>query len=73
MHFPQLAWRDQVIRIQFEDGCEPAYITVYNGEITSWTDNAPAELKHYGGNFNVYLERKLSSRGMAFYNEGINE
>ncbi len=71
--FPNMPFRDQIWRIAFEDGRNPAYLATYNGEITCWSKNAPIELKVYGGLFNVYLQTKLSSRGMAFFSEGFNE
>jgi hypothetical protein len=72
-NFPNLPFRDPVHRITFEDGREPAYISTYNNEITAWTDNVPEELKKYGSYFNPFVQQKLSSRGIGFWFEGINE
>lgn len=73
VNFPNLPFRDQIWRVQFEDGSPPAHFSTYNGEITDWTDNCPQELKKYGSNFNVYIQRKLGSRGIAFWSLGSNE
>jgi hypothetical protein len=72
-NYSNLPFRDLVYRITFEDGREPAYISTYNDEITAWTDNAPDELKRYSSNFNIFLQQKLSSKGISFWFEGINE
>lgn len=73
VHYPNLSWRDAVWRINFEDGRGPEYFTVYNNELISWTDGCPEEIKHYGRYFNAALQYELSSRGMMFTFEGINE
>jgi hypothetical protein len=67
-----MPFRDQVWRINFEDGRDPAYVAVYNDEITAWTDNVPELLKEYSGWFSSRT-RILSGAGIAFYFEGINE
>lgn len=72
LRFPDMPFRDQVWRITFEDGREPAYVAVYNDEISAWSDNAPAEMKDFSGWFSPQA-RKLAARGMAFFFEGINE
>ncbi len=71
--YPNLPFRDQIWRINFQDGRDSAYLSTYNGEITGWTDNVPDDLKKYSSNFNVYVQYQLSSQGMAFFNEGPNE
>ena len=73
VHYPHLSYRDQVWRIDFEDGRDPQYFTVYNNELISWTDGCPEEIKRYGHYFNAALQYKLSSRGMILTFEGINE
>ena len=70
--FPDMPFLDQVWRITFEDGREPAYVAVYNNEISAWTDNAPDDMKEFAGYFSPRV-RRLSGQGMAFWFEGFNE
>lgn len=72
IRFPDLPFRDQVWRITFEDGRSPAFVSVYNGEITGWSDNTPQELRDYSAPFEPRA-RILAARGMAFWYEGFNE
>lgn len=72
-HHPFLPFRDQIWKIQFEDGRMPAYISVYNEELTGSTENAPEKLKRFGANFHPWTIEPLSAQGMAFYYMGINE
>lgn len=69
---PDMPFRDQVWRINFEDGRKPAYVAVYNDEITAWSDNAPDGIKAYSAWFSARMSL-LSATGMAFHYEGINE
>ena len=73
-HFPKLPFRDQIWQINFEDGRPPAYISVYNEEITGCTPNAPDEIIRGSiRNFHPWSIGKLSACGMAFFYLGLNE
>src|SRR5271166_3660881 len=62
--------RDRLWKITYQNG-EVAAVTDYNWEITGWSDNAPIEVKEYGGNFYYWCDKLQKDGFKVEYQEWI--